>query len=78
MVSDSDANAVATDWGGCYCDEDDSADDGCDCDGNLPDIECGEGTALAGDMVCFESECAGISYNVYRDDNPIANPIANV
>jgi len=79
VISDPIGNELYTEWGKCSCSADNPADecgecggpgiadDACDCDGNLPDIECGEGTALEGQLVCFESECAGISYNVYRD-----------
>ena len=54
------------------------ADDECDCDGNGAEIECGEGTALfdlfgEGHMVCDESLCAGISYNIYRDGQYLTN-----
>jgi hypothetical protein len=88
VISDAAGGCISTGWGDCSCSADNPADecgvcggpgiadDACDCDGNLPDIECGEGTALEGQLVCIESDCAGISYNVYRDDSP--TPLSNV
>ena len=85
-ISDAVGGAVWTEWGDCFClgvedecgvcDGPGIAEGACDCEGNLPDFTCPEGTALAGDIVCAEAECAGISYNVYRDG--AASPHANV